>query len=39
MGAASGKELEEPRRVDRAVRPVVAEELKELEAATEAEAA
>lgn len=31
MGAASGKELEEPRRVDRAVRPVVAEELKELE--------
>jgi len=38
MGAASGKELEEPRRVDRAVRPV-AEELKELEAATEAEAA
>ena len=39
MGAASGKELEEPRRVDRAVRPIVAEELKELEAATEAEAA
>ncbi len=33
MGAASGKELEEPRRVDRAVRPV-ADELKELEAAT-----
>lgn len=31
MGAASGKELEEPRRVDRAVRPIVAEELKELE--------
>jgi len=38
MGAASGKELEEPRRVDRAVRPIVAEELRELEAATEAEA-
>ena len=38
MGAASGKELEAPRRVDRAVRPVLADELKELEAATEAEA-
>ncbi len=37
MGAASGKELEEPRRVDRAVRPV-AEELQEIEsAAAEAE--
>jgi len=33
MGAASGKELEEPRRVDRAVRPV-AEELREIESAT-----
>jgi DNA recombination protein RmuC len=32
MGAASGKELEEPRRVDRRVRPIVAEELRELEA-------
>ncbi|HVC06719.1 MAG TPA: DNA recombination protein RmuC [Solirubrobacterales bacterium] len=31
MGAASGKELEEPRRVDRAVRPIVAEELREIE--------
>jgi DNA recombination protein RmuC len=30
MGAASGKELEEPHRVDRAVRPILAE-LKELE--------
>ncbi len=30
MGAASGKELEEPQRVDRAVRPILAE-LKELE--------
>jgi len=38
MGAASGKELEEPRRVDRAVRPVLTEELRELEAATEADA-
>ena len=38
MGAASGKELEDPRRVDRAVRPVLADELKELEEATEAEA-
>jgi DNA recombination protein RmuC len=38
MGAASGKELEGPRRVDRAVRPVVAEELRELEAATEVDA-
>jgi DNA recombination protein RmuC len=38
MGAASGKELEEPKRVDRAVRPVLAAELQELEAATEAEA-
>jgi len=36
MGAASGKELEEPRRVDRAVRPIVAEELKELEEQTKA---
>jgi DNA recombination protein RmuC len=36
MGAASGKELEEPRRVDRAVRPV-ADELRELEAAAKAE--
>lgn len=35
MGAASGKELEEPRRVDRAVRPV-AEELRELEEKTKA---
>ena len=33
MGAASGKELEEPRRVDRAVRPIVVDELRELEAA------
>lgn len=33
MGAASGKELAEPRRVDRKVRPVVADELRELEAA------
>ncbi len=32
MGAASGKELEEPHRVDHKVRPVVAEELRELEA-------
>lgn len=31
MGAASGKELEEPHRVDRAVRPVLADELEELE--------
>jgi DNA recombination protein RmuC len=38
MGAASGKELEEPRRVDRAVRPILTEELRELEAATEADA-
>src|SRR4051794_27170123 len=38
MGAASGKELEKPRRVDRAVRPVLAEELRELEAAAEADA-
>ncbi len=37
MGAASGKELEEPRRVDRAVRPILAEELNELEEATEAQ--
>ena len=37
MGAASGKEIEEPRRVDRAVRPIVAEELEELEAATKAD--
>jgi len=33
MGAASGKELEEPRRIDRAVRPV-ADELRELEEKT-----
>jgi DNA recombination protein RmuC len=33
MGAASGKELEQPRRVDRKVRPVLAEELRGLEAA------
>jgi DNA recombination protein RmuC len=32
MGAASGKELEEPSRVDRAVRPILAEELREIEA-------
>jgi DNA recombination protein RmuC len=37
MGAASGKELEEPRRVDRAVRPVVADELHELEAGADPE--
>lgn len=35
MGAASGKELEEPHRVERSVRPIV-EELKELEAKTKA---
>ena len=33
MGAASGKELEEPHRVDRAVRPILADELKKLGAA------
>jgi DNA recombination protein RmuC len=33
MGAASGKELEEPHRVDHKVRPVIAEELREIEAA------
>jgi len=33
MGAASGKELEEPHRVDNRVRPIVAEELREIEAA------
>lgn len=38
MGAASGKELEPPRRVDRAVRPVLAEELSELEETAVAEA-
>jgi DNA recombination protein RmuC len=37
MGAASGKELEEPRRVDRTVRPVVADELHELEAGADPE--
>jgi DNA recombination protein RmuC len=37
MGAASGKELEEPARVDRAVRPVLADELRELEEKTKAE--
>jgi DNA recombination protein RmuC len=36
MGAASGKELEEPQRVDRAVRPILADELKELEEKTKA---
>lgn len=38
MGAASGKELEEPHRVDRAVRPVLAE-LKEVEGGDESKAA
>lgn len=38
MGAASGKELEEPQRVDRAVRPILAE-LKELEGGDESKAA
>jgi DNA recombination protein RmuC len=38
MGAASGKELEEPHRVDRAVRPILAE-LKELEDSDESKAA
>ncbi|HXV05805.1 MAG TPA: DNA recombination protein RmuC [Solirubrobacterales bacterium] len=35
MGAASGKELEEPRVIDRAVRPIAAEELQEIEASAE----
>jgi DNA recombination protein RmuC len=38
MGAASGKELEEPQRVDRAVRPILAE-LKELDGGDESKAA
>jgi DNA recombination protein RmuC len=38
MGAASGKELEEPHRVDRAVRPILAE-LKELDGGDESKAA
>jgi DNA recombination protein RmuC len=38
MGAASGKELEEPPRVDRAVRPIMAE-LKELDGGDESQAA
>jgi hypothetical protein len=36
MGAASGKELEEPKRVDRAVRPILADELRQIEEAAEA---
>jgi hypothetical protein len=38
MGAASGKELEEPARVDRAVRPILAE-LKGLDDGDESRAA
>jgi DNA recombination protein RmuC len=38
MGAASGKKLEEPNRVDRAVRPILAE-LKELDGGDESKAA
>lgn len=39
MGAASGKELEEPRMIDRAVRPVAAADLPELEPGVEADGA
>jgi DNA recombination protein RmuC len=39
MGAASGKELDEPKRVDRAVRPILVEEPREIEPPGEADAA
>jgi len=38
LGAESGKSLEEPTRVEKSPKPIVAEELRELEAATEPKA-